>query len=482
MYIGPIHHPAIGIRIPEILLNGILSAFKEKNTIGTLMLSFVRETAPEWVIESPPGTYDITRGHTGTSIRKYMTLAHEYSEDMGVQIEIEADHITVTSPSKAVKRIVGMEVEYGLSDAELEEAIEYIKSEIKEAVDTGYVDFFTIDTCEMININVNLMDPKSIEECFIKSISPDIRDQLIKRYVNRRFVFIGSSGRPFVIRFSKHDVMKLALKYLKSIKLAHQMYEIISSEMKRIKRPFGIEVAFDELPEITEDKDLYFYLRELWELGINVDFIAPNIGFKKRRDYEGSLEELHDRVERLSAIARSFGALLSFHSGSGSKPFSGKGRGVYKCLLDATGNNLKYKVSGVYIELLFKLMESYSQGTKTRRLYERIFEDVYKYLKECIREGKELASPLLEKIIKEYEEKGKPLNSEEPLFKYFSFISLNLRDSSGKRYLREGIVNLYESDEKFRKRVDEEVKRLTLHMINGLKFSNNKKRLMWWRP
>lgn len=482
MYVGPIHHPAIGIRIPEVLLSGILRAFKKRSTVGTLMLSFVRETAPEQVINAPPGVYDITRGHTGTSIKKYITLAHEYAEDMGVLIEIEADHITVTSPSKAVKRIVGIEVEYGLSDEELKEAIEYIKLEIKEAVNTGYVDFFTIDTCEMVDLNVNSMNLRDIEEKFRSFVPNEVAEGMMKRYLGKKFVFIGSSGRPFVLSFSKYDVMKLFLKYLNSIRLARQMYEMIKEEMRRINRPFGIEVAFDELPEITKDKDLYFYLRELWELGIDVDFIAPNVGFKKRRDYEGDLKELHDRVERLSAIARSFGSLLSFHSGSGSRPFSGKGKGVYECLLEATNSDLKYKVSGVYIELLFKIMESYPRGTKPRKLYEDIFMNVYEYLKKSIEENRELASPLLEKMIREYESKGRPLNSEELFFKYFSFIALNLRDEEGKRYLRDSIVNLYEDDEKFRKRVDSEVERLTLHMIDGLKFGNNIEKLVWWTP
>ena len=258
------------------------------------------------------------------------------------------------------------------------------------------------------------------------------------------------------------------------------MYRMICEEMKKIRRPFGIEVAFDELPELTKEKDLYFYLRELWDRGLSIDFIAPNIGFKKRKDYEGDLVELRDRVERLSSIARSFGTLLSFHSGSGSGPFTGKGKGVYEALLEATGENLKYKVSGVYIELLFKIMESYPKGTRPRNLYERVFEDVYNYLKDCVEEERELSSPLLKRMIKEYEDRGKPTNSEEPIFKYFSFISLNLRDSSGRRYLREEIVNMYEEDENFREKFDKEVERLTLHMIEGLNFIDNVKRLSWW--
>ncbi|MEM3573441.1 MAG: hypothetical protein QXJ62_04330, partial [Nitrososphaeria archaeon] len=36
-YLGPIPHPAIGVRMPKIFLEGILTAFKERNTAGGLM-------------------------------------------------------------------------------------------------------------------------------------------------------------------------------------------------------------------------------------------------------------------------------------------------------------------------------------------------------------------------------------------------------------------------------------------------------------
>ncbi len=478
-YLGPIHHPAIGIRLPDILLKGILEAFKERNVAGTLMLSFVRETAPEFVINAPPGKYPITMGHTGTSIKEYMTKAAEAAEKYEVIVEIEADHITVTSPTKAVKRISGVEVEYGLSESELREALDFVKAEIDEAIKTGQVRFFTIDTCELVNLKVDKLSDEEIKRLFEESFTDGEGKEIIRRYVGKDFTFIGASRKPFRLSLDEMTVMRLALKYKDSLRLAKEIYDYIKA---RMKEPFGVEVAFDELPGLTQDVDLLFYLRELWELGIRADFIAPNVGFEKRQDYRGDLNELRERVERLAAIARSFGTLLSFHSGSGSSPYSGKGPGTYEALLRATGENLKYKISGVYIELLFDLMASYPKDSRPRKVFDTIFDEVYNYLKRELELKGPLASHVLQRQISMYEEevkKGvrKPRDSRADFFRYYSFLALNMRDESGKRYLREMILELYEEDKEFRERYDREVKALTLRLIEGLRFADNVKLL-----
>lgn len=474
-YLGPIAHPAIGIRIPEIILTGILRAYKKRNVAGGLMLSFGRETAPEWVINAPPGKYEITRGHTGTSIRKYMTMAAEAAVKEGLVVEIEADHLTVApSAAEAVKRISGVRTEYRMSEKELGESLNYIKAEIDEAVSTGYVNFYTIDTCFLIDYSAEEMSPGELESKF-STIFGDGAGDLLKRYVGRQFVYIGERGIPYCFTFTNEEVMRLALKYRESLKATKTICDYIKSKMSK---PYGIEIAFDETPSLTKCKDMIFYLRELWEIGIKPDFIAPNIGFEKRKDYMGDLKVLEERVDKLAAIARAFGALLSIHSGSGSSPYSGKGIGTYEALLRATGGKIKYKISGVYIELLFELLASYPKGSKERGLYEQIFDDVYQFLKKEVEEEGVLASPELELQLKRYEEDVKNGVREErdpraDFFRYYSFVALNLRNSSGKRYLREAIVELYEEDRKFKERYDKEVEALTLRLIDGLKFENN---------
>ncbi|RLE76275.1 MAG: hypothetical protein DRZ80_01325 [Thermoprotei archaeon] len=481
-YLGPVGHPALGIRIPEILLPGILKAFKKRNVAGGLMLSFGRETAPEWVINAPYGKYEITQGHTGTSIRKYMTMAAKASIREGLIVEIEADHLTIApSSAEAVKRISEVKYEYRMSKEELEKSINYVKAEIDEAVSTGYVNFYTIDTCFLIDYSVKNLGHEQVKSMFFE-IFGDCAKDILKRYSSREYIFIGELGIPYKYNFSQEEVMKFAIKYAESLKATKLIYDYIKSKMTK---PFGVEIAFDETPVLTDPKEMLFYMKELWEMGIRPDFIAPNIGFKKRKDYSGDLKSLERRVDRLSAIAKSFGSLISIHSGSGTTPYSGKGIGTYEALLKATGGAIKYKISGVYIELLFDLLASYPKGTRQRELFETIFDNVYDFLKKQIEQDGILASPELKAQLELYEKEvstgvREEKDSRADFFRYYSFIALNLRDSEDRRFLRESIVELYNEDVEFRERYDKEVEALTLRLIDGLKYENNVLKVMEW--
>jgi hypothetical protein len=471
-YLGRIGHPAIGIRIPEIFLTGILRAYKKRNVAGGLMLSFGRETAPQKVIDAPPGKYEITRGHTGTSIKKYMTLGARAALREGVIVEIEADHIMVIgSSTSAVKRLVGIhELESEISDEELRRSMDYNILAIDEALSTGYVNSFTTDTTDLLDRTADSLDNSKLSEKFHKRIKNT--EELLSRNLGE-FKFQGA--KPFTCKLTKEDVMRFALKYEKSIEVNAQIYDYIK---KKIDRPFGFEISLDETKEKTGFKDLIFYLNE-WKLSArHVDFVAPNIGFKKRMDFYGNLNELRDRVSRLDAIARYFGALLSIHSGSGTTPYSSKGRGTYKALLDATNGQLKYKISGVYYELLLQKLASFSRGSKERKFYNLIFDSVYDFLNKEVRRRGKLASPILERQLLSYKKnvrEGK-IERRDPRAKFFrfnSYLALNFRNERGIRYIREGLVRMYKQDQFLKKTIDEEVERLTLRLIDGLHFSNN---------
>lgn len=471
LYLGVIHHPAIGIRIPEVLLNGILWAFREARVAGTLMLSYGRETAPEYVINAPPGRYEITKGHTGTSIRRYLTLAGDAARRLNVPVELEADHVTLsTSSVRAVKRISGVKEEAEASEEELEEALRYIRDEVEEAVSTGYIRFYTIDTCDLIRYSADSMDEEDVEAAFEEI---DGHEKILERYVGRRFVAVGESGRQYVYKMGEREVKRLAVKYWRSLEGVERVYGII-----REKTPweFGVEIAFDETPHITRPPEMLFFMNELWERGIPVDYIAPNIGFEKKQDYRGSLSELYRRVDEAAAVALRYGALLSFHSGSGSSPWSGKGPGVYEALLSATGGRLKYKVSGVYYELLLEILSSEPPGSRARRLYEEIYDAVIDYVEREVERKGPLYSEVLEKQLEEYKRVTKDLGYKYPawasVFRYYSFIALNLRED-GRRRFRDEIVSLYQEDEALRHRIDREVAALTLRLIDGLEFRDN---------
>jgi len=472
-YLGVVRHPAIGIRIPEIFLTGILRAYKKRDVAGGLMLSFGRETAPESVIDAAPGSFEITRGHTGTSIKKYMTMGAEAALREGVVVELEADHIIVIgSSTRAVKRIAGVHEEgTEISEAELSKSMQYNTLAINEALSTGHVNCFTVDTSDLLDLRAGSLGGAKLREEFKRGSRT--YDELLSRYSGRTFEFTGRER--FGLRIQEVDTMRLALRYGKSIAVSGQIYDYIK---ERIGRPFGFEISLDETMGKTKEVELLFYLNEWKSTGRHVDFVAPNIGFRKRTDFRGDLRSLERHVARLSEISRSFGALLSIHSGSGTTPYSGKGRGTYSVLLKGSGGALKYKISGVFYELLLQILASYPPKSNERKLYNQIFDAVYEYLTEQVANDGPLASDLLERQLSSYRrgvKKGR-IRRREPravFFRFNSYLALNFRDERGERCLRKGLVELYGGNPLLREKVDEETEKLTTRLLDGLCYSNN---------
>jgi len=436
------------------------------------MLSFGRETAPESVIEAAPGSFEITRGHTGTSIRKYIMMGTEAARREGVTVELEADHIMVISSSaRAVKRIAGVHEEAkATSEEELKESMQYNALAIDEALSTGLINCFTVDTSDLFDEAATSGDEAQLRLEFESARTPG---ELMSRYSNRTFDFAGREG--FSLKFTETEVMRLALRYGRSIDVGGQIYNYI---VERIGRPFGFEISLDEAKGETKEKDLLFYLNEWKSSGRHVDFVAPNIGFKKRTDFHGDLRRLERRVSRLSEISRSFGALLSIHSGSGTTPYSGKGRGTYRALLRGSGGGLKYKISGVYYELLLQVLASSPPRSKERALYNRIFDAVLEFLEGQVAGKGPLASKLLEGQLAAYrrgvrEGRVERRNPRATFYRFNSYLALALRDGEGRRYLRDGLVGLYERHPTIRRKVDTEAERLTLRLLDGLRFGNN---------
>jgi hypothetical protein len=475
-FLGRIHHPAIGVRIPEIFLEGILRACLKRNTATGLMLSFGRETAPQAVIDAPPGQYEITLGHTGTSIRHYQTACAEAAADKGVVVEIEADHlIIIGSATRAVQRIAGVHHDAHISEAELEKSLAYNRMAIAEAAQTGKVNFFTTDTSDLFRPGVDHLAEADLTALFEKAFPAAERAALMDRYADQTFSFTTVDGASFSIRFDRQDVMRLATKYQKSVEINARLYREIAD---LLGRPFGFEISLDETPEETEEKDFLWYLLEWKRRGLPCDYVAPNIGFHKRADYEGDRDELRKKVARLHAIALGVsGTLLSFHSGSGSTPYSGKGPGTYEALLAATGSRLKYKISGVYYELLMELLAFYPAGTRPRRIYEAIFTDVRDYCSEVLEKNLPLASELLRRQMEQYKrdvaEGRDPFDPRHDFFRFYSYLGLAFRDDQNRRKHRIALVELAESDREFSERFNEECEALTLRLIDGLHFENN---------
>jgi len=473
-YLGPLPHLSTGIRLPDIVVPPILKAYKDYDAVGGLMLSYNRETAPSSVISSMDPKLFL-RGHTGTSITEYISKAREYITIYEVPMEIEADHVSLmASPERAIKRITGAEFEYGLSDEEIRDSLNYIEEEFKEVAKVGGVNFVTIDTCELIDLGVDKLNNKEVIELYETKLDSEMRKRLEREYCNRISTFI-NGDLILRVKFKKETIAKLALKFLKSVEYVRKVYDLI---LRYLEGPFGVEVSLDEVPQVTKPGELLFYLNELHHVGVYPDFIAPNIGFKKREDYDGDLEELKRTVKTLHTIAKSFGALLSLHSGSGAHPYSDKGIGTWNTIREATNGMVKYKVSGVYIQLLLEVMSRFSQGSKPRRLYEEIFDTVYEYLKREITRKTALYSPALEKALKEYEEAVKrdpavKYNPRIDFFRHYFFVFQAVRDSKGNRYLRSRVLELYSENAELRRAYEKEAYDLTRRILTKLGLTGN---------
>ena len=474
MYLGKIPRPAYGIRLPDIVAPALLKSFKRLNVLGTLMLSYHRETAPKNVIESRDPRY-FYFGHTGTSIEEYISKARRFADELSIPIEIEADHVSIMgSVERAIKRIAGAGFEGGLSDDEIRTSLSYIEEEFREVSRVGGVDFVTIDTCELVDLRVDGMDEKEVLSEYENRIESDVRRELEKRYLGKVYTFLGSD-RVVWFKIDRVELARLSLKYLKSIEYVVQIVDIVR---RYNGKEFGIEIALDELPEITKVKDMFFYLNELRVRGVDIDFVAPNIGFAKREDYRGDLNQLLERVRTLHIVSSSLGAYLSIHSGSGAHPYSDKGFGVWHVLRQATGGMLKYKMSGVLIQLLLEVMASFPPGSKPRRLYEEIFDSVIQHLKKEIESKRGLASPALERMVREYEEavaKG-ALPTRDPrseVFRHYFFVFQTLRDETGRRWLREAVLELYSENEDLRKAYEKEVLDLVERQCRALGYVDN---------
>ncbi len=466
MYLGRIPRPAFGIRIPEIVVEPILEAAKECGTYVTLMLSYNRETAPRRVIESSDPKY-MYMGHTGTSIRSYIEAARSYASKLNVVIEVEADHVSIMkSVERAIKRITGAGFEAGVSEQDIEFSFKYIEEELREAKEAGGVDFVTVDTCELIDLSVDDMSSSEVMARYEEVVDSEIRRDLERRYLGKEFV-LSSRNCSVVLKFDKELIARLALKYLKSIEYCVKLCNFVEDVLgKRV----GFEIAFDEVPRETREEELFFYLNELRVRGVVPDFVAPNIGFKKREDYDKPLSHLYNRLRRLYTVALANGCYISIHSGSGAHPYSDKGFGVWHVVREATDGMVKYKMSGIFIQLALEVMSKFPPGSKPRAVYEEVYDAVIEHLRNVVEKRGSLYSAELEKMLKSYRGERDP---REDVFRHYFFVFQCLRDSNGRRWLRERVIEVFEESKELREAYKREVKALIYRLCRALGYEGS---------
>lgn len=277
------------------------------------MLSCTREAAPKYVCDSPPGKCAATLGHTGLSIKDYIIKSSETARRKHVLIEIECDHLIVGSYVQAVQRILGRTSEIQMPEEEVSGSLNFVFDAIDEAIETGFANTFTVDTTSLVDFRPERYSKEELASKFNENYRSN---SLLQKYC-REFHFSWVDGSLHTVKFAVEDVMRMALQFKRSLETSSVIYSHIKERING--KPFGFELTLDELPTQT-GKELLFYLREWKEMGNHVDFVAPNIGFRKRTDFQGNLRALKRQLTFLGAIARESGALLSIHSGSGKSP------------------------------------------------------------------------------------------------------------------------------------------------------------------
>lgn len=469
MYLGKLPRPAFGVRIPDIVAPTVLKCFKKLNIVGTLMLSFNRETAPEKYIKSMDQRH-FYLGHTGTSITELIEKIRYYSSLHSMPVEIEADHVSIMgNVERALKKIAGVPVEEPLTQAEIQFSLEYIEEEFKEVSKNGGVDFVTIDTCELIDYKVDRIPDKDVIDLYESQVERDVKRELEKYYVDKTFEFV-SDDRILRIKLKKADVARLYLKYHKSIEYALKVYELIK---KYVHNEFGVEIAFDETPYKSGLKDILFFTLELKRRGLEPDFLAPNIGYKKREDYDSNLGTLYEDLKNITTLLNGLGVNISIHSGSGHNPYSDKGYGVWKTVGIATNGRVKYKMSGVLIQLLLEVMSRMPLGSRPRKIYEEIYDAVINHLKQVVENKGTLYSKELESTLKQYEEGNQKWDPRANIFRHYFYVFQALRDEKSHRIYREALIQLYNEDLELRKAYEHEVCDLIERLALALNYSGN---------
>jgi hypothetical protein len=384
---------AAGNRHPEISLPAVFDAYRRilaetgVNMASTPQLSATREMTTEEALAARDGEDPVAPGHTRVSIRRlyYCGLWAAIRAGWREGYTAEADHFIIS----------------GETPEEIERSVEASKEAIRHAA--GYTKF-TTDTSRLFELRADPRHPRAWSDS-------EVEDRFGRIFtVDEQAWVLDEFSRPFdtgerVVRFSRSEVLRLAVKFGRSLQLNEDLFDTI----RQVKAAgggaaeFDFEPSLDEAESLTTPAELWFYMQWLKARGRPAQLVPPNLGFKKRQAYPSAmetseaggvglreyvhhkmwpeleprvesefggrpLEELFARVRELAAVARCFDGTLSIHSGSG------KQAEVLECIGEATGGRVNYKISGELQLQLFEVLSEQPAGSPWRELYERMVE------------------------------------------------------------------------------------------------------------
>jgi hypothetical protein len=411
----------IGNRQSTTVWPGIFEALRKTGiTAEIIQNSAWRELAPVSFILSPPAseiTYlpghgSLNIGHTGSSIQGLWLAGVVSAIEAGFDQKYGADldHIPVKTADAE-----------GLAKA-------------KGLIEAGrHFTFFTLDTSFLFDLGALKLAGSDLDAAFAKAVPADAQAALLASY-NNRPANAAAEHWPA----SETAVKQLAAAYWVSIEAAAEMYNHIVSLKEG--ESFDFEFSLDEGLEITEPVEQTFVLNELKKRGVRVTFIAPNVGFEKRVDYRkpDGLPGLADRVSKMNDIARAYGALLDFHSGSDKAPET------YQTIAKA-GNGVKLKVSGK-LQLIF----SEVMADVDPEFFNQWWDWTLGSAKAEAERGSDVAKTYVAKVEERRAAEGASFKKspKDLFFTDFSFGMVGAKDEKGQFMFRD---KFYAVSEEFRK-------------------------------
>jgi hypothetical protein len=176
-----------------------------------------------------------------------------------------------------------------------------------EAAELGYT-LFTCDPSDHV-VPAEELSEKELRRRF--DALPQ-RKELEREYFGKTFEIKGL-GR---LWFSELDLMRAAVKYLRAVEFAAEMYRALA---EKLPRGFDFEVSVDETETPTSPLEHFFVVQELRRREVEIASIAPRFSgsLEKAVDYRGDLEVFRRDLRAHVAIARALGGYrISLHSGS----------------------------------------------------------------------------------------------------------------------------------------------------------------------
>lgn len=202
--------------------------------------------------------------------------------------------------------------------------------------------FFTIDPSDHVDGQADSYDAAALDGKF-KAVAGEAT--WTADYADKTIPLPDGSK----LTVSKHDAQRAAVKYGRAINHAAALAAHIADTMKKLNRPFEIELSVDETPQPTTGAEHYIIADQCRRRGVKLISLAPRfVGeFEKGVDFKGDIAAFTRSLKQHAAIAEALGPYkLSLHSGSDKLS-------IYPAFARATKGRFHVKTAGTsYLEAL----------------------------------------------------------------------------------------------------------------------------------